>query len=82
MDNNQEIKDGVSLKDILNDKNGVLKDYADKHNINFDADRLFVAFLFFREHNVDLVDVIFKKFFKSFEQYKQNELTKIQFPVE
>ena len=24
MDNNQEIKDGVSLKDILNDKNGVL----------------------------------------------------------
>ena len=59
----------VGLREILNDKNGVLKDFADKHNYNFDADRLFVAFVFFQEHNVDLVDVIFKKLFKTLEQH-------------
>lgn len=50
-----------SLKEILEDKNGLLKEFADKRNINFDADRLFVATLFFKEQNIDLIDLVFDK---------------------
>ena len=51
----------ISLKDILEDETGVLKEFADKRNINFYADRFFVATLFFKEHNVDLIDLVFNK---------------------
>ena len=51
--------DKVNLKDILKDETGVLKKYAEKKNINFEADRFFVAYLFFKEHDIDLTDLIF-----------------------
>ena len=51
----------ISLKDILEDETGVLKEFADKRNINFNADRFFVATLFFKEYNVDLIDLVFNR---------------------
>ena len=55
----------VNLNDILKDESGKLREYAEKHNINFDADRFFVAHLFFKEHNIDLVDLIFSNVIKN-----------------
>ena len=55
----------LTLKELLNDETGKLKEYAEKRNINFEADRFFVAYLFFKDSGLDLVEEVFGKIGKN-----------------
>ena len=56
----------MNLRQILEDEQGLLKNYADEKNLNFEADKFFVANLYFKEkYNLCLVDMVFDNLLKN-----------------
>jgi len=50
----------MNLRQILEDEQGLLKNYADEKNLNFEADKFFVATLYYKEkYNLCLIDLVF-----------------------